>query len=153
MIKTETCLACGGSGKTLSGNTCACGGSGKVSIVVPDPPKPSSQRTNSKVDQVRSQNEWLSKRKPEKVETKASRPNKSFQGKPSHPAAKRKWNWGAGIIGFLVMTGMGMKRLGLERDAALIVGGIAGIIFGFYYRQIIVLAIIAFIAYAILQKQ
>lgn len=153
MIQTQTCLACGGSGKTLSGNTCACGGSGKVTIVVPDPPKPSPRRAKSKANPVSPRSQGQDKWKSNKIETKASRPNKPASVKNPSPIAKRgKWNWKAGIIGFLIGTAVGMNQLGLERNVALVFGGIAGIIFGYFYIQIIVIAIIAFIAYAVLKK-
>jgi membrane protein implicated in regulation of membrane protease activity len=47
---------------------------------------------------------------------------------------------------------VGMNQLGLERNIALVFGGVAGIIFGYFYIQIIVIAIIGFIAYALLKK-
>ncbi|HEV3469786.1 MAG TPA: hypothetical protein VG148_10730 [Pyrinomonadaceae bacterium] len=88
----------------------------------------------------------MPKRGEEKVSKKPTA-QKSGQG------ARPRWSWGAAILSFFVLTGVGMNQYGLERDAALFLGGIGGVIFGYYYRQIILFAVIVFIAYALLKNQ
>ncbi|HEX8500493.1 MAG TPA: hypothetical protein VF659_07885 [Pyrinomonadaceae bacterium] len=91
----------------------------------------------------------------EKVQTTGKKKKPVEQERAGKPGgkAKPKWNWWAAIIGFLLTTGYGVNQLGLERNAALVLGGVAGIISGYYYAQIIVIGIIVFIAHALLNKQ
>lgn len=92
---------------------------------------------------------------PQKIETRREKEKVSSKPKPPKPpkTSQAEWSWGMAIISFFIGTGVGMNQFGLEREAALIFGGIIGIIFGRYYKPIIVLAIIAFIVYALLQNQ
>lgn len=90
---------------------------------------------------------------PKQIKTETKREKPPSKPEVKKPKAKAQWSWWAAIISFFLGTGAGINELGLDRDAALIFGGVVGLVFGYHYKKLIVIAIIAFIAYSLLQKQ
>ena len=56
------------------------------------------------------------------------------------------WSWAAAIIAFLLGTGAAGSEFGLEGWPQFFAGGAAALVFGRFYKEIIAIAVVGFIA-------
>jgi hypothetical protein len=110
------------------------------------------QRRQAEQNARREDERMARQRQKAKVEKEKPGNKPTPRGSKPTPGAKPKWSWGAAILFFLIGTGVGINQFGMARDPALVFGGMVGLICGRYYARVIVVGIIAFIAYTYLQK-
>ena len=154
-MSQKTCMSCSGTGQDVMavgsgfdrdyGSVCTtCGGTG--SVVDYD-------AIRREKDQTRKRAEEAAQLKKQQQENDRQRKKKtSTPAKPSTQASP-EWSWVAGIIAFLVGTGAAGAELELQGAPQFIAGGFAGIVFGFYYKYIVGLAVLGGILYAFVTSQ
>ena len=125
--------------------TCSiCGNSGH--IIYTGKKDQAEQQARERAEEKRRQQRQQEAREAEKRRKNAAK--KSTKSAPAKKS-KKKWSWIAAIIAFLLGVGFAGNEWNLEGPPQFIVGGIAGVIFGLFYKQIIGFGVILIIIYAI----
>ena len=135
-----TCTACSGTGfqaiavgnsfdRDYSSVCPHCGGSGSI----PDPVRPA----------------YKPKPAPKPATRRASKSRKvaPAKAKPASKGGSDDWSWGFAVLSFLLGAGIAADVWGLETEGVFIAGGVAALIGGAFYKQIIGLGVVVGVIY------